>query len=100
MDHEAIAEQLVSDIQEVKQLKGKKLSLAVVLPHVLKAVETYAMGKSLTSADKRKIAIALILKLLQNSGSIPNVDQITLMVNMAIGMSNCLFGKKWLKLAK
>lgn len=96
MDYEQIADGLLAEAEGLKALKGKKLSVALVLPLALKTVEVYAAGKSLSSKDKREIAKAVIVKALAASGKVPDLDQIVMLVNLAIGLSNSLFGKKWL----
>ena len=90
----------------VKKLKGKKAAEVIkivseILPDVLKQVEE--VGDSLSSADKKELAIEACLKYC-NIKYLPDALErklIGYMIDGSIAMLNNWFGKDWLsKIAK
>lgn len=109
-EEKELLEQIVASVVEahgtVKSLKGKKLAdvlkvVSAILPDVLKRVEE--LGDSLSSADKKELAIEACLKYC-NLKYVPDAVErkvIGYLIDGSISMLNKWFGKDWLaKIAK
>lgn len=109
-EEKELLEQIVASVVEahgtVKSLKGKKLAdvlkvVSAILPDVLKRVEE--LGDSLSSSDKKELAIEACLKYC-NIKYVPDAVErkvIGYLIDGSISMLNKWFGKDWLaKIAK
>lgn len=101
-----IVESVIETHGKIKSLKGKKTLEVItvvsqILPDILKKVEE--IGDSLSSADKKELAIEACLKYC-NIKYLPDALEsklIGLMIDGSISMLNKWFGKAWLtKIAK
>jgi len=95
MDYEAIAGQLLSEAKELKELKGKKLGVSELLPLAVKAAEAYAIGKSLSSADKKGIALAIIKQAAAAAPKTKELKALAAKIDLALLLANSIFGKSW-----
>ena len=91
-----LAKQLLVDVKELADLKGKKVSEAEALSLAIKAVESYSAVENLDSAGKKELAIAIVKEIAKETVGKKYGPIISLMVSIL----NAVFGKDWFSKAE
>jgi len=103
VDHEAIASQIIADAKDLKGAVGSKKmgDINTLLPIVVKAVEAKSLASSMSSEDKKGVAVAILSKLVKVPGIPDELKPLVIgrLVDGAIAVANKLFGKKWFQKA-
>ena len=87
-----LAKQLLVDVKELADLKGKKVSEAEALSLAIKAVESYSAVENLDSSGKKELAVAIVKEIAKKTVGKKYGPIISLMVSIL----NAAFGKNWL----
>ncbi|NLO90579.1 MAG: hypothetical protein GX410_01120 [Elusimicrobia bacterium] len=98
MDYQAMAQEIIDGASELRGLKLKDLKNAqTALPLVLLAVEARGRAKSLTGADKRELAVAVLNRLLDMPYLPEELEAALLrrLVDAAVSALNGISGKRW-----
>ena len=91
-----LAKQLLVDVKELADLKGKKVDEATALSLAIKSVETYSAVKDLSSDDKKALALAIVKEIVKAKAG----KKYGLLIGMVVSLINAVFGKKWLSKAE
>ena len=91
-----LAKQLLVDVKELSDLKGKKVDEATALALAVKAVEAYSNVEDLSSEDKKALAIAVVKEIVKVQAG----KKYGLIIGMVVKLLNAVFGKNWLSKAK
>ena len=87
-----LAKQLLVDVKELADLKGKKVGEAEAMSLAIKAVESYSAVENLDSSGKKELAVAIVKEITKKTVGKKYGPIISLMVSIL----NATFGKNWL----
>lgn len=91
-----LAKQLLSDVKELSDLKGKKVDEVQAMSLAIKAVESYSAVEDLSSDDKKALALAIVKEIVKARVG----RKYGLVIGMMVSLINAVFGKNWLSKSK
>lgn len=91
-----LAKQLLSDVKELSELKGKKVDEIQAMSLAIKAVESYSAVEDLSSDDKKALALAIVKEIVEAKAG----KKYGLIISVVVKLLNAVFGKEWLSKAE
>jgi len=91
-----LAKQLLVDVKELSDLKGKKVSEAEAMSLAIKAVESYSAVENLNSSEKKELAVAIVKEIAKTTV----VKKYGPIISLMVSILNAVFGKDWFSKAE